>query len=173
MILVFATIYGIGQTFFWPCTLGLVSEQFPEGGALTINSIAGVGMLGVGIIGTPFLGNLQDTHVHSALKADQAIYAQYVDTDGEPKRSIFGEYRSVNQEAVAELNSRIEGLEEGDAEHTRLTEEKATLDGLTVEAKSGALRAASGPPVFMFLCYILLILWFASRGGYRPVELKT
>ena len=28
-VLFAATIYGIGQTFFWPTTLGLVSEQFP------------------------------------------------------------------------------------------------------------------------------------------------
>jgi MFS family permease len=171
MILIFATIYGIGQTFFWPCTLGLVSEQFPEGGALTINSIAGVGMLGVGIIGTPFLGNLQDSHMHSSLQENPAIYEKYVDTEGEPKQSIFGEYRSVDQEAVAETATQLAELPTEHPDHAPLAEEKAQLDALTVEAKSNALRAASGPPVFMLLCYILLILWFASRGGYKPVEL--
>ncbi|MCH2145922.1 MAG: MFS transporter [Phycisphaerales bacterium] len=171
VILVFATIYGIGQTFFWPCTLGLVSEQFPEGGALTINSIAGVGMLGVGIIGTPFLGNLQDSHMHSSLQANPAIYEKYVDTEGDPKTSIFGEYRSVDQDAVAELDMQLAELEETHPDHAPLAAERAELDQLTVTAKSNALRAASGPPVFMFLCYILLILWFASKGGYKPVEL--
>ncbi|MAB15725.1 MAG: MFS transporter, partial [Roseobacter sp.] len=33
VILIFATVYGIGQSFFWPVTLGIVSEQFPQGGA--------------------------------------------------------------------------------------------------------------------------------------------
>ena len=81
MILVFATIYGIGQTFFWPCTLGVVSEQFPEGGALSINSIAGVGMRGLGIMAIPLLGKLQDTQKHTKLHENPAIYEQFLDTD--------------------------------------------------------------------------------------------
>lgn len=46
-IIVAATIYAIGQMFFWPTTLGLVAERFPKGGALTLNAMAGVDMLGV------------------------------------------------------------------------------------------------------------------------------
>ena len=34
-----ATIYGIGKTFFWPTMLGVVSEQFPRGGAVTLGAI--------------------------------------------------------------------------------------------------------------------------------------
>ena len=190
MILIFATIYGIGQTFFWPCTLGLVSEQFPEGGALTLNSIAGVGMLGVGIIGTPFLGNLQDSQIHTSLQESPAIYQQYVDTEVDPKKSIFGTYRAVDQDKVKALNDEVSKLDRMKAaidageqdvlyspqdadRHAMLLEKKGTLDDLVVDAKGNALRAASGPPVFMFLCYVALILWFASRGGYKPVELES
>ena len=36
MILVAATIYGLGKTFFWPTMLGVVAERFPKGGALTL-----------------------------------------------------------------------------------------------------------------------------------------
>ena len=50
-IFIFATLYGFGKTFFWPTTLGVVSEQCPKGGALTLNAIAGIGMLAVGILG--------------------------------------------------------------------------------------------------------------------------
>ena len=59
-----ATLYGIGKTFFWPTTLGIVAEQFPRGGAMTLNTVAGVGMLAVGIVGNPFLGNIQDNRVN-------------------------------------------------------------------------------------------------------------
>ncbi len=31
-----ATLYALGKTFFWPTTLGVVSEQYPRGGALLI-----------------------------------------------------------------------------------------------------------------------------------------
>ena len=35
VVFVAATLYGLGKSFFWPTTLGVVSEQFPRGGALT------------------------------------------------------------------------------------------------------------------------------------------
>jgi hypothetical protein len=41
------------MTFFWPTTLGLVSEQVPKGGALTISAM---GMIAAGVLGLPFLG---------------------------------------------------------------------------------------------------------------------
>ncbi|MCH8200814.1 MAG: hypothetical protein IIB85_02705 [Chloroflexi bacterium] len=45
MLVIFAaaTLYALGKTFFWPTTLGVVSEQCPKGGALTLNAIAGIG----------------------------------------------------------------------------------------------------------------------------------
>ncbi|MGA1101613.1 MAG: MFS transporter, partial [Opitutales bacterium] len=58
MIFVFATLYGFGKTFFWPTTLGVVSVQCPKGGALTLNAIAGIGMLAVGILGGPVIGKM-------------------------------------------------------------------------------------------------------------------
>jgi len=33
-----ATIYGIGKTFLWPTMLGVVSDRFPKGGAITIGA---------------------------------------------------------------------------------------------------------------------------------------
>ena len=55
-ILLAATVYGFGKTFFWPTMLGVVAEQFPKGGALTLNTMGGVGMLAVGVLGSPLLG---------------------------------------------------------------------------------------------------------------------
>jgi MFS family permease len=182
IILIFATVYGIGQSFFWPVTLGIVSEQFPEGGALTLNSIAGVGMLGVGIIGAPLLGNLQDTQVHTSMQANDAIYSKYV--ADEEKISIFGTYKAVDQDVVTQRETRIESLEgsqsdqstefgvEEERELEVLMGERDVFEGLTKEAKSSALRFAAGPAVFMFLSYCVLLLWFKSRGGYKPVELQ-
>lgn len=62
-IFVAATIYGVAKSYFWPTMLGLVAEQTPKGGALTLNAIAGIGMLTVGILGGPFIGFLQETSV--------------------------------------------------------------------------------------------------------------
>ena len=66
-------------------------------------------MLGVGIIGAPLLGNLQDTRIHNSLQGNEAIYAKYV--ADEEKTSIFGDYKSVDQDVVSEREARIEVLQ--------------------------------------------------------------
>src|SRR5258706_3608107 len=45
MIFGAATLYACGKTFFWPTMLGVVSDQTPRGGALTLNALGGIGML--------------------------------------------------------------------------------------------------------------------------------
>ena len=129
-----ATVYGIGQTFFWPCTLGLVAEQFPKGGALTINAIAGVGMLGVGIIGTPLLGNLQDTQIYKTLKTNQPEYYQEFILE-ENKNSIFGEYQQLDQESMKKLDTDLAD-DDGSESFQRLQEKRKALTRSTSEAKS-------------------------------------
>lgn len=55
-VLLAATLFALGKTFFWPTMLGVVSERFPKGGALTLNITGGVGMIAAGVIGTVILG---------------------------------------------------------------------------------------------------------------------
>ncbi|MHC5066798.1 MAG: MFS transporter, partial [Planctomycetota bacterium] len=88
MILVAATVYGLGKTFFWPTMLGLASEQSPRGGALTLNMLGGIGMLAAGVLGNPLLGNIQDQEVSRLLLAKDAMIHQQV--IGESKLSLFG-----------------------------------------------------------------------------------
>ena len=73
MIFVAATLYGFGKTFFWPTMLGLVSEQTPRGGALTLNAIGGIGMLAVGTLGFPYIGALQANREIQAIAASDAM----------------------------------------------------------------------------------------------------
>ena len=83
-----ATVFGIGKTYFWPTMLGVVAEQFPKGGALTLNGIAGVGMLGVGIIGSQLIGVILDTKIDSNLMAQQPAIHETV--KGDPQKTLFG-----------------------------------------------------------------------------------
>jgi MFS family permease len=129
IILLTATIYGIGQAFFWPVTIGIVAERFPRGGALTINAIAGVGMLGVGIIGFPLMGNLQDTKAVALL--DEPMAKIYVET--EEKTSVLGPYLAIDQIAVNRVNSTFDLA-------TIRAGVKAKMDeGATPEALTAAL----------------------------------
>lgn len=153
-ILAAATLYGVGKTFFWPTMLGVVSEQCPKGGALTLNMISGIGMLAAGVIGNPLLGNIQDKEADAKLLADApAIHAQVA---GEEKRSVFGAYRPLDPVKVA-------ALPESD---------RNQVTSIQNAAKKDALTTASVFPIAMLAVYLALIVWFRARGGYKPVVLE-
>lgn len=154
VIIIAATVYGIGQTFFWPTTLGLVAERFPKGGALTLNAIAGVGMLGVGILGFPLLGNIQDKHTAAVLETQQPEIAESVFAD-KPVDSVLGRYRKLDGSRVAELSGAQQEL----------------VTGVQNEAKQEALFQVAVLPLIMAVCYAGLLIWFKQQGGYKPVLL--
>jgi hypothetical protein len=155
LILGAATIYGIGKSFFWPTMLGVVSEQCPKGGALTLNALGGIGMLSVGIIGAPLIGMFQNKD-QVALLEKQA--PELVETVTEPAKWMGVEYTGVSPDKVAELKTR---------------DEKAFAQVSEIEqaSKQHALRKVAMFPAFMFVCYLILLLYFRSKGSYKPVEL--
>jgi MFS family permease len=155
MILLAATIYGLGKTFFWPTMLGVVAEQFPKGGALTLNIIGGLGMIAAGVIGAGILGFMQDSAIDKNILAyDQAnntsLHSKYVT---ENKTSLFGDYRALDQEKV----------------NTAGPEESTTITTIRDMAKKNALRAIVIFPIIMLVSYCVLILYFKSKGGYKTV----
>src|SRR6185436_3454364 len=93
MLFAAATFYAFGKTFFWPTTLGIVSERFPRGGALMINAIAGVGMISVGTIGNPAIGTLQDMAFSAELRAADAGLAQRIIVE---RPGLFGDSYAVD-----------------------------------------------------------------------------
>jgi len=152
-IVVAATVYAIGQTFFWPTTIGIVGEQFPKGGALTLNSITGVGMIGVGILGTPLLGLIQDKKINEQLEQQNVtVYEKVVTLE---KQSIYGHYKAFDPYMIQQLDE----------------EEKTLIEKIRRIAKKHALTIAAIVPLFMGICFSLLALWFKRKGGYKPVEL--
>ncbi len=158
MVLVAATLFALGKTFFWPTMLGVVSEQFPRGGALTLNITGGVGMIAAGVIGAVILGFVQDKEIDSELKGyDQAnqttLHATYA-TD--KKASLFGEYQSVSADRVAAAPESDRNI----------------VHNIQDAAKKAALKTVAIFPVIMLATYLFLILYFRLRGGYKPVTLS-
>jgi len=245
-ILLFATIYGMGQCFFWPVTIGLAAERFPKGGALTINAIAGVGMLGVGILGSQLLGFWQDTSIDRSLfERDKQAHVRLMSP--EDKQSIFGTYKSLDQAKVNEVNDKTNlydyrakakkdgkfnviakdgkyrtlvrsaynhlirqkkdtktysheemdhalaaaGVHVDEADYGKLLADKrmlygkpATTDetgnvtepevvGVTTQAKRSAMSRCAILPLMMALCYLGLIFYFRSKGGYKRIDLAA
>jgi MFS family permease len=150
-----ATCYGLGKTFFWPTTLGVVSEQFPRGGALTLNTIAGIGMLAAGLLGAPILGSVQDKVIDLELQeSSPEVHAQIT---GEERIGMLGRYQAIDPDAAEALPP----------------EQSAVLSEVRAESSQIALRYVAILPALMLLCYLGLLAYFRSRGGYKPVQLSA
>jgi MFS family permease len=150
-----ATLYGVGKTFFWPTMLGLTSEQCPKGGALTLNAMGGIGMLAVGILGFPFIGYLKESTATKTLEtANPAVY-QTVTVD---KKYLLGDYKAIDP-----------------AKASAVTDDagKAALGSANTAGQFSALGKMAAFPAFMLVCYLALIFYFKSKGGYKPVELAA
>jgi hypothetical protein len=150
-----ATLYGVGKTFFWPTILGLTSEQCPRGGALTLNAVGGIGMLAVGILGAPFIGYLQESSTTAQLaSANPGMYR----TVTEDKTYLLGGYQAIDPVKAAAVTDS--GFND-------------QIKAATTTGQFNALAKMALFPVFIFACYLALILYFKSRGGYKPVQLAV
>jgi MFS family permease len=158
-ILLAATLYGVGKAFFWPTSIGLVAEQFPKGGAVTMNVLAGVGMLGVGIVGSVLLGSIQDRAVGESLTAYDAQHGTQLHQAffTSEKNSVFGRYLALDEGKVAASD-----------EQTR-----AIVNSVVIGSKKIALKSVAVLPLVMLVAYLLLILYFRRQGGYRPIALQA
>lgn len=167
MIFVAATLYGFGKTFFWPTMLGVVSEQCPKGGALTLNAISGIGMLAVGTLGFPYIGILQTNVQREALVENAELQEKLpgLVENGEvqpvTEKTIYEvmTYEAIDAEA---LNSLIEQLPSSTQEDVR-----REIAEIQSQSSQHALRSMALFPMFMFVCYAVLIFYFRAKGGYQ------
>lgn len=76
------TIYALGKTFYWPTLLGVISENFPKGGALALGISGGIGMLAAGMLGGPGIGYKQDiAAVQKLRESSEDTYQRYASRD--------------------------------------------------------------------------------------------
>jgi MFS family permease len=166
-----ATLYGFGKTFFWPTMLGVVSEQCPKGGALTLNAISGIGMLAVGTLGFPYIGILQTRAQQAAIVENQELQSQVpgLVQDGKivpvTDKTIYEvlSYKTIDD---AELKALIAQLPE--SQQAEVSQKVAEVRS---RSNQKALAAMAFFPGFMLVCYLILIAYFRSKGGYKPVDI--
>lgn len=146
-----AGLYAVGKTFFWPTMLGVVAEQFPKGGALTLNAIAGIGMLTVGIIGGPWIGAQTAKTTQAEIeKAVPGVYETVAKTDS----FILGSYQAIDHDKVATLSE----------------EQQAKIEAVEKPSEQKALARIAVLPIFMLVAFLVLVFYFKSKGGYKAVE---
>ncbi len=148
-------LYAVGQTFYWPTVLGFVAEQFPKGGAMTLNTVSAMGLLTVGIFGFPFLGAVQDSYNAKTVLAEQpALY----ETHGSTKNFFMFDYNSIDTGAVYK-------------DVALTAEDKVTLESSLKSTGQSSLKVASVLPGVMAVAFILMLIYFRSIGGYKAVLL--
>jgi len=150
-----AVVYAFGKTFLWSTILGVVSEQFPKGGALTLNGVSAVGVLGMGILGAPLMGLYLDKGVDRDLRANEP--ALHATVDGGPRRTMFGEVPSLDMEAVETLGEEDAGK---------------LAAAVNANKKQSFIRQAALPGVLLGV-YLFLFFYFRSKGGYQAVALAV
>lgn len=186
-----ATVYALGKTFLWPTMLAVVSEQFPKGGAVSIGILGGVGMLSAGLLGGPAIGFKQDYNASAKLSESTETYDRY--KAGE-ESSFFG-YKTVGLDGakvgtledngaelkrVGDLLSEAGTTDENHAAQAAWWEnaqQTAEADGPIVKEAGihggrEALKLTAYVPAAMAVCYLLLILMFKAKGGYKPVTVE-
>jgi len=124
--------------------LGVVSERYPRGGALTLGAIGGAGMLSAGLLGAPGIGFEQDYFARKKFQetnAGEATYSRYVEAKGEDLsgwgkvlqdpnlfRIFFPDVRGLDGSKVAVLadngNALDESVKNFENEKGSLSEEK-------------------------------------------------
>ena len=188
-----ATIYGVGKTFYWPTMLGVVAERFPRGGALTLGAVGCVATLSAGLLGGPAIGLMQDHFASQKLRqSSPAAYERYR-AEKENSLMLVFHARGLDGSKVAVLEDNgtqlqkdldilaqtgrkdvhLEALrlwwsaagEQADADRKQVTQ--AVLRGSRM-----ALECTSLIPIVMALGYLLLVLYFRSKGGYKQIYLE-
>lgn len=190
-----ATVYGFGKTFLWPTMLGVVSERFPRGGAVTLGLVGGVGMLSAGLFGGPGIGYKQDYFAYNNLKsASPETYNRYK-SEEEKGFLVFPKIAGLDGQKVAVLEDKdgpgkglatdvknlevskrklsdAPGLEKlskwWDDAKQYADKDKPLVKAATLYGGQTALKWTAAVPATMAVGYLVLILYFQSIGGYKP-----
>ncbi len=186
-----ATVYALGKTFLWPTMLGVASEQFPKGGAISIGVLGGVGMLSAGLLGGPGIGFKQDYNMSSKLKTESAeTFERYkagnensflgyktIGLDGTKVKTLEDDGKDLAKglelaasegkpnDALNELNTWWQSVKEFAPVDKPLVNEAMVYGGRM------AFKYTAYIPAVMAICYLLLLLYFRTQGGYKAKTL--
>ncbi len=155
-------LYALGQTYYWPCVLGFVSERYPQGGALTLNTVSAIGLLSAGIVGGPILGVAFDRSIHDKAADEQPALAQ---SATEPGSLFWMEHEKISPEAAGEYFATLPEGERAPAEEAYAASKAS--------AGRDVLAFAVRFPALLFVVFGAIALYFRARGGYRPIELQA
>ncbi len=156
------TIYAIGKTFFWPTMLAVVGDRFPNTGAIAMSIMGGIGMMSAGMLGGPGLGYAKDRYTVEHLEQNHpAVYQEYK-SESTSSFLIFKEVSGIDGTKLAAAQSA----------EVRTPAQQAVAEASIVGDRK-TLKADAYIPAAMALIYLLLMLYFKTIGGYKPIGVET
>jgi MFS family permease len=171
LIFAAATLYALGKTFFWPTMLGIVSEQTPRGGALTLNSVSGIGMLAVGVLGFPYIGALQEKKAVAELASlEEAQNVPGLVVDG----SVASE--ALQDKSIYYGSISYQSLEAEKVDALIADQSKEVKDAVAASQDGSGQKALANMAIFpliMLITYVIMYFYFKGKGGYKPLELSA
>ena len=127
---------------------------------MTLGAVGAAGVLSAGLLGTPGIGYIQDYYSSDKLsKEAPTLHEQYAAP--EPKRFlIFPETTALDGKRVVPLMEKAE-----------LTSDEKQVREAVIYGGRMSLKWTALVPAMMAVGYLLLIIYFRARGGYKPVRL--
>lgn len=190
-----ATVFALGKTFYWPTMLGVIGERFPKAGAIAMGLSGGIGMLSAGFLGGPGIGYTQDRqavqHIqqsapatYARVKSDETnrflFFPPIQGLDGSKVKVVSDEGKSLAEDVafaakVGKDDPNLKKLDEWyqTVEKPHVTADQAPVVAATVYGGKRALQITAGVPTVMAICYLLLVFYFITRGGYKAVHLDS
>jgi MFS family permease len=176
------TVYGIGKTFFWPTMLAVASDRFPRTGAIAISIMGGIGMMSAGLTGAPGLGYAKDRFASEALQAENpSAFEQYkAEKPSKFLYPLFAEAPALDGKKLGEVQNKLSqnrtelakaGNTDPEAALATLTPEERAVFKASIAGDRKTLVADSFIPAAMAVIYLLLLGYFATIGGYKPVHI--
>ena len=175
-------VYGIGKTFFWPTMLAVASDRFPRTGAVAISIMGGIGMLSAGLIGSPGLGYAKDRFAGEDLRRSRPDLYEQVKAPSASKFLFFQEVHGIDGKRLGEADARLkaareelakQGVTDPKAAYEKLSPEDRAILEANIAGDRKTLKADSVIPALMAVIYLLILLYFKSIGGYKPVTIEA
>ncbi|HUG18754.1 MAG TPA: MFS transporter [Planctomycetaceae bacterium] len=190
------TIYGLGKTFLWPTMLGVVGERYPQGGAVVMGAMGGIGMLSAGLLGGPGIGYKQDYYASQNLdEASEEAYERYAVPEADKNSFLMlPEIRGLDGQKVGvildksekgpgtELADMVEKVSKSGEPNEKVAalnawwqsegkpnaeSDKAQVAAASIYGGRMALKWTAVVPLAMAVGYLLILLYFRSKGGYK------
>ncbi len=174
--LVALTVYGIGKTFFWPTMLAVASDRFPRTGAIAISIMGGIGMMSAGLIGSAGLGYAKDRFAGEALKQANAGAFEHYKSETPSKFLVFADATGLAGKKLGEVQEKLNKAREtteGDAARGKLSADELSVIDASIAGDRKTLIADSAIPATMAAIYLLLLVYFKTIGGYKPVHIDS